>query len=191
MVLMSLNEDQRQQLFDLAEASIKHGLRTGQPLSVKLADYEGALTEDRATFVTLERHGQLRGCIGLLQAIRPLVEDVAENAFAAAFRDPRFPALRESEMSDLELHISILSPPETLTFSSEADLLSQVRPGVDGLILQDQGHRGTFLPSVWKQLPDKVQFLQQLKQKAGLPKNYWSETIEVARYTTVMISHKP
>lgn len=126
----------------------------------------------------------------MLQAIRPLVKDVAENAYAAAFRDPRFPPLREAEMSDLALHISILSPSENMTFSSEDDLLSQIRAGVDGLVLQENGHRGTFLPSVWEQLPDKILFLQQLKQKAGLPANYWSDTIKVARYTTFLISHK-
>jgi AmmeMemoRadiSam system protein A len=190
MALMSLNENQQNQLLELAKASIKHGLRTGQSLSINLSDYADELTEDRATFVTLEHHGQLRGCIGMLQAIRPLVKDVAENAYAAAFRDPRFPPLREAEMSDLALHISILSPSENMTFSSEDDLLSQIRAGVDGLVLQENGHRGTFLPSVWEQLPDKILFLQQLKQKAGLPANYWSDTIKVARYTTFLISHK-
>lgn len=188
MVLMLLNEKQQKLLHDLAMASIEHGLRTGRPFSVDLSDFEVALTENRATFVTLEHHGQLRGCIGQLQAIRPLVEDVSENAYAAAFCDPRFPALRESERSDIELYLSILGPLESLTFYSESDLLSQIRPGIDGLILQEGGRRGTFLPSVWKQLPDKIQFLQNLKQKAGLPATYWSNTLKVSRYTTDIIS---
>lgn len=186
MALMSLNETEQAQLLTLARTSIAHGLSKGHALPVKLADYPDTLTQPRATFVTLERHGQLRGCIGMLEAIRPLVEDVAENAYAAAFRDPRFPPLRDAELADLQLHISILSPAEALSFDSEADLLAQIRPGIDGLILHDHGHRGTFLPSVWEQLPDKTQFLQHLKQKAGLPAHYWSETLLVSRYTTFM-----
>ena len=186
MALMSLSETEQTQLLTLARASIAHGLSKGHALPVKLADYPHTLTQPRATFVTLERHGQLRGCIGMLEAIRPLVEDVAENAYAAAFRDPRFPPLRDAELADLQLHISILSPAEALSFDSEADLLAQIRPGIDGLILHDHGHRGTFLPSVWEQLPDKTQFLQHLKQKAGLPAHYWSDTLQVSRYTTFM-----
>lgn len=183
---MSLNETEQKQLLDMARASIRHGLQTGKPLAINMADHTGELTQSRATFVTLERHGQLRGCIGMLQAVRPLAEDVAENAFSAAFRDPRFPALSASEFDDLEIHISVLSSAEPMHFDSEADLLSQIRPNIDGLILQDGMHRGTFLPSVWEQLPDAKQFLQHLKQKAGLPPHYWSDTLSVSRYTTFM-----
>ncbi len=185
---MSLNESERSILLKLARDSIGHGLQTGKPLKVKLSDYPSELTVDRACFVTLERQGQLRGCIGMLEAVRPLVEDVAENAFAAAFRDPRFPPLSEDELADLDLHISILSPSEPIDFKSEQDLLSKIRPGIDGLILQDGYHRGTFLPSVWEQLPDPKQFLLHLKQKAGLPPNYWSDNIKISRYTTEMMS---
>lgn len=183
---MSLNDKQQKQLLDLARASIQQGLRNGRPLSIKLSDYDEALNQPRATFVTLERHGQLRGCIGMLQAIRPLAEDVVENAFAAAFRDPRFPPLGDDEIQDLTVHISMLSPAEPMLFNTEADLLAQLRPGVDGLILQDHGHRGTFLPSVWEQLPEPEQFLRHLKQKAGLPAHYWSDTLTVSRYTSFM-----
>lgn len=180
----TLSAGQRDSLIQLAKASIRHGLQTGQALAVDVADYEAALQRPGAAFVTLEKHGNLRGCIGSLQAHRPLVQDVAENAYAAAFRDPRFPALREEELDNLDLHISVLTPAVPMTFTDEADLLRQIRPGVDGLILSDRGRRGTFLPSVWEQLPSREQFLAHLKQKAGLPADHWSDMLRVERYTT-------
>jgi len=125
----------------------------------------------------------LRGCIGTLQAYRPLVEDVAKNAYAAAFRDPRFAALSAHEFAQLHYHISILNPTEALRVNNEAELLAQLRPGVDGLVLEDQHYRSTFLPAVWENLPQPKQFVQHLKEKAGLPASYWSETIRFERYT--------
>jgi AmmeMemoRadiSam system protein A len=145
------------------------------------------LKEERATFVTLTLDGNLRGCIGMLEACRPLAEDVAENAVSAAFRDPRFPPLSRDEFDDLKISISVLSPPQEMTFSSEADLLEKIRPGVDGLILQEGFRKGTFLPSVWEELPDKELFFEHLKLKAGLPAGYWSDTLCVSRYTAEYI----
>ncbi|UHD15218.1 AmmeMemoRadiSam system protein A [Thiocapsa bogorovii] len=171
-------------LLGVAARSIEHGLNQGSPLEPDPRDYPDALQAERATFVTLEIHGALRGCIGMLEAIRPLVLDVAHNAFAAAFRDPRFPPLTRAELPRIEIHISVLTPPQTMRFSSEADLLGQIRPGIDGLILEDRGRRGTFLPSVWEQLPDPREFLEHLRYKAGLPGGYWSDTLAVSRYTT-------
>jgi AmmeMemoRadiSam system protein A len=188
MAHTSLTKDQQQQLLTLAKNSIQHGLSTGKPLPLNLSDFPAELTAQRATFVTLEKQGQLRGCIGLLSAVRPLAEDIAENAFSAAFQDPRFPPLAAHELAELEIHLSILSSSEPMTFSSEQDLLNQIQPNIDGLILQEGNLRGTFLPSVWQQLPDPNQFLRHLKQKAGLPSNYWSNTIKVYRYTTEIIS---
>jgi len=175
---------QRALLLYVARASIVHGLKTGEPLAPVLEALPAALREPRAAFVTLERGGRLRGCIGSLEARRALATDVAANAFAAAFRDPRFPKLGREEYSGLDLHLSVLTPAIPLTFASEEELLAQLRPGIDGLILADAGHRGTFLPSVWEQLPEAHRFLAHLKRKAGLPENYWSETLSVARYTT-------
>ncbi len=140
--------------------------------------------QKRATFVTLTIGGQLRGCIGMLEACRPLAEDVANNAYAAAFEDPRFPPLTKKEFEKLEIHISVLSPPEEMLFSSEEDLLRQIRPGIDGLILQEGFRRGTFLPSVWGELPEKELFWAHLKLKAGLSAAYWADTVRVFRYTT-------
>jgi AmmeMemoRadiSam system protein A len=174
----------RQALLQVARDSIRHGLEHGRPLTVHAADYPEELRPLRASFVTLHRHGELRGCIGILEALRPLVEDVAYHAWAAAFEDPRFAPLAEWELEGLDIHISILSPPQPLQFESEADLLRQLRPGSDGLILHDCGRRGTFLPSVWESLPQPRDFWQHLKLKAGLPPDWWSDTLQVERYTT-------
>ena len=174
----------RRQLLELARGSIRHGLDTGTPLPVDPREFPPELQAQRACFVTLQRHGALRGCIGHLEAFEPLVTDVARNAFAAAFQDPRFPPLSRGELDGLELHISILTPARPLEFTSEADLIARLRPGVDGLILEDGPFRGTFLPSVWEQLPEPREFLRHLKQKAGLPPGHWSETLRIQRYET-------
>jgi len=184
---MSLNKENQQRLLELAKSSIQHGLQTGQPIKINVDDYPQELTERRATFVTLEISHQLRGCIGMLEAVRPLVEDIAENAFSAAFKDPRFPPLEAYELDNLDIHLSILTPAEPVSFSSEQDLLSQLQPGIDGLILEEGRRRGTFLPSVWDSLPEPKQFLRHLKQKAGLAPDYWSKTIRVYRYQAEII----
>ena len=184
---MSLTKEQQQRLMELAKSSIQHGLQTGKALKINLADYPAELAERRATFVTLHKHKQLRGCIGMLEAVRPLAEDIAENAFLAAFRDPRFPPLSADEFGDLDIHLSILTPSEPIAFTAEQDLITQLQPGVDGLILEEGCRRGTFLPSVWEQLPEPGQFLRHLKQKAGLAPDYWSESIRIYRYRTEMI----
>lgn len=188
MALMSLSKEHQQRLLQLAKSSIQHGLQTGKPLKINLADYPAELRESRATFVTLHKNHQLRGCIGVLEAIRPLAEDIAENAFSAAFKDTRFSAVTSDEFNDLEIHLSLLTPAEPLTFTSEQDLLAQLKPGIDGLILKEGYRRGTFLPSVWETLPKPEQFLQHLKQKAGLEPDYWSDSIRIYRYRTEMIS---
>lgn len=177
------SDDDKKQLLDLAKASIQYGLQHGHPIAVTLGNYPVHLQEQRACFVTLQINNQLRGCIGSLEAHRPLVEDVADNAYAAAFRDPRFGPVSEEEYPNLQYHISVLTPPKPMTFSSEEDLLKQIRPNIDGLVLSDKGYRGTFLPSVWESLRTPEEFLSHLKQKAGLPMNYWSDTLKVERYT--------
>jgi hypothetical protein len=141
------------------------------------------LDEPGAVFVTLTEGGQLRGCIGSLEAHRPLLKDLEANALAAAFRDPRFPPLQEDELDRLHVEVSILSRPEPMRFSSEADALAQLRPGVDGVILEHGWHRATFLPQVWDQLPDRRQFMAHLKAKAGLPIDFWADDVRLSRYT--------
>jgi uncharacterized protein len=176
--------DEQTALLNVARASIRHGWQHGRALAINLADYPETLREQRATFVTLETHGQLRGCMGVLLAHQPLIQDVADHAYAAAFEDPRFAELGPDEWPGLALHISVLSPPEPLHAESEQALLAQLRPGVDGLILRFRQQRATFLPAVWESLPDPQAFLAQLKHKAGLPPDFWSPELRVERYTT-------
>ncbi len=141
------------------------------------------LREAGATFVTLTQNGELRGCIGSLEAHRPLVDDVKANALAAAFRDPRFPPLLESELARTRVEVSLLSPMQEIAFRDEADARAQLRPGIDGVVLEYGWQRGTFLPQVWEQLPQRAQFLAHLKQKAGLPADFWADEVRLYRYT--------
>ena len=143
-----------------------------------------ALALPGATFVTLTQGGQLRGCIGSLEAHRALDQDVRANAVAAAFRDPRFAPLTLAELPRTRVEVSLLTASVPISFSSEADALRQLRPHVDGVILiaGPGGRRGTFLPQVWEQLPEPRQFLAHLKQKAGLPADWWSDQVQLRRY---------
>ena len=141
------------------------------------------LEEKAASFVTLMQRGQLRGCIGSLSAERALRVDVEHNALAAAFRDPRFAPLSRSEYREIEVEVSLLSPLDPIEFESESHALGQLRPGVDGVLLEYAGRRGTFLPQVWEQLPEPNAFLAHLKGKAGLPAGFWAAELKLSRYT--------
>jgi AmmeMemoRadiSam system protein A len=140
------------------------------------------LSRPGATFVTLTQQGELRGCIGSLEACRPLSGDVAANAVAAAFRDPRFPPLRRDELERTRVEVSLLDTPQALPFTNEANALEQLRPGIDGLILSYGHHQATFLPQVWESLPTPRLFLEHLKLKAGLPPDFWNPRLKLARY---------
>lgn len=178
---------EKQILLDLAYESMQYTLLHDEVMEVRLSKFNTKLQQLRACFVTLHLHDKLRGCIGSIEAYQPLVADIVHNAHAAAFQDPRFTPLTTAELPELELHISVLSEPEPMQFTSEEDLITQLRPHIDGLLLQDRGHRGTFLPSVWNSLPEPQDFLIHLKLKAGLPADYWSDTIEIERYTVEAI----
>jgi AmmeMemoRadiSam system protein A len=141
-----------------------------------------ALAAPGATFVTLFKHGALRGCIGTLEARRPLGVDVRANSVAAAFADPRFPPLSTDEFIDTSVEVSLLSVTEAVASKSERALLDQLRPGVDGVVLEYAGRRATFLPQVWDLLPEPPAFLAELKRKAGLPVDFWSAAMKVSRY---------
>ena len=173
-------------LLDLAWNSIRHGLAGGGPAAPP-TERPGKLAEAGAVFVTLHRKGQLRGCIGSAMAWRPLAEDVTDNAFKAAFKDPRFPPLRPEEVDDLKLSVSVLTPPVAMAFKDEANLLEQLRPRIDGLIIEDGGLRALFLPSVWEQLPDKRAFLGHLKAKAGMRPDHWSPAFKASRFQAVEV----
>lgn len=140
------------------------------------------LKEPGATFVTLLKEGQLRGCIGSLQAYRPLIADIRSNAVAAALHDPRFYAVELNELKKIKVEVSLVSPPEVLPFSDENDLQQKLEPGVDGVIISAGSRQATFLPQVWEQLPAPAQFLAHLKLKAGLPSDTPMESFRVQRY---------
>ena len=152
------------------------GLPTGAESS------HDALGAPGATFVTLRRRGELRGCVGTLVAERPLAEDVRRHAVAAAFRDTRFEPLHASEFADLEVEVSLLEPMQPLPAASEADARRALRPGIDGLLLEWRERRATFLPQVWEQLPGPREFLAALKAKAGLPRDFWAADLKLSRY---------
>ncbi len=167
-------------LVPLARAAI--GREFGFDLPVANAEVAW-LRESGATFVTLTQGTQLRGCIGTLEACRQLADDVAANAQAAAFRDPRFKPLTREEFATTTVEVSLLSPMETLNFTDETGALAQLRPGIDGIVFQYGHHRSTFLPQVWEQLPDRAEFIAHLKHKAGLPPDFWSSEVKLLRYT--------
>ena len=174
-------------LLDVARRSIESGLQSGQPIAVDPGDYPPEFREQRATFVTLRRAGELRGCLGSLEASRPLVADVAHCAFRAAFRDSRFAPIESDELGALEIQIAILSPLETLSVRDEEALLDAMRAGVDGIFVRDGARQGTFLPGVWESLPEPEDFWRELKRKAGLPPDAWSDDWEIFRYTVESI----
>jgi AmmeMemoRadiSam system protein A len=170
-------------LLELARASVAHGLSEGRALPVRAEEYGPPLRELRASFVTLRRGDALRGCTGTLSPVEPLVVDVANNAYRSAFRDPRFPPLESHELAHLSFHISILGPSQPLATTSEEELLAELRPGVDGLVLREGALSSTFLPSVWKSLPEPERFLAELKRKAGLSVEHWSDSLRFERYS--------
>ncbi len=166
---MSLSLTDRQYLLKLARETIARHLRGEGPPPIDLDALPESLSRDGACFVTLTKRGELRGCIGSLEARRPLVEDVRANAMAAAFHDPRFPPVRTEELDDLCVEVSVLSAPQPLSYDGPDDLFAKLRPGVDGVVIESGSNRATFLPQVWDKLPDPHQFLGQLCRKAFLP----------------------
>ncbi len=187
-------EPERRALLELAHEAIRSRLAGelpvpphGLPPAIAPASLPATLLAPGAAFVTLHRAGELRGCIGSLEARRPLVADVAANARAAAFEDPRFPPLAAWELAGLAIHLAIVGPSVPLPAESEAELLATLRPGHDGLVLAEGPHRATFLPAVWESLPDPRDFLAHLKHKAGLPRDYWSPTLRFRRYSVEAI----
>lgn len=143
--------------------------------------------EHRASFVTLTLERALRGCCGTLEPARPLLLDVWHNAQASAFHDPRFPPLTLAEWRSIELEVSVLTPCERIVVASEQELLLQLEPGRDGLVLAWHGVRATFLPKVWEQVSGAQEFLRRLKQKAGWPAEFWAPDLEVWRYATEIV----
>ncbi|NBQ70078.1 MAG: AmmeMemoRadiSam system protein A [Nitrosomonadaceae bacterium] len=169
-------------LLHIARAAIADALRV--PCApARLDDNMAWLSQPGATFVTLTQRGELRGCIGSLQACDPLIDDVSNNAISAALHDPRFMPLAADELNAVSVEVSLLSELQALSFRSEADALAQLRPDIDGIVFECGPYRSTFLPQVWESLPQPEQFLAQLKSKARLPENFWAADIKLSRYT--------
>lgn len=174
----------RQQLLQVAREAVLRPLISSEKYHIDLNHFTPVLREHGASFVTLNTEGRLRGCIGSLIAHRALVVDVAHNAQAAAFNDPRFKSLSLEEYASIDVHVSILGEPEPVHVQSREGLIEILRPGVDGLIIEESGRRATYLPSVWAQLPDAEDFVGELRRKAGLARDGWSSDTKVFRYTT-------
>ncbi len=181
-----MNEINKRNLHQVAYNSIQYGFKKRKPLIPESSTMPEELKIQGASFVTLELKNKLKGCIGSLEAYRPLFEDIAHNAFAAAFLDPRFSPLTQEEFSEVKISISVLTAPTPLKCHTEKELFNVLRPGQDGLIIEALGRRATFLPSVWEQLPHPKQFVDHLKLKAGLSPhekidhyNFWTyQTLE-------------
>ena len=188
MSLPKLNNSDKALLLEQAKFSIQYGLSHSHAPTLKLKNVSSILQQHYASFITLHLNGNLRGCIGTLEANQALIADVNEHAFAAAFHDRRFTSVSKVENNRLHISISVLGKASVMHFSSEKNLLETIQPHVDGLILEVGIKRSTFLPSVWESLPKPYDFLQQLKLKAGLDKNYWSDEIQISRYQTLSFS---
>ena len=180
------DEEKGNILLPIARAAISRAL------NVPATANESApwLSEPGASFVTLTQRGELRGCIGSLQAHRSLLADVKGNAVSAALHDPRFTPLSADELGITDIEISLLTPSQVMQFRNEADALSQLRPGVDGIVFEFGGYRSTFLPQVWEQLPEPHQFMAHLKRKAGLPADFWDENVSLSRYSVSKYKEK-
>ena len=161
-------------LLEVARASIERGLEGQGAMEVNEHDYARELRAKRAPFTTIKKEGKLRGCIGTLDPRRSLIADVAWSAYSAAYHDTRFPPLEREEYGGLEGSISILEPLREIHCENQDQLLSQLRPGVDGLVIRDRQRQASFLPSVWENLPDPARFLTELKLKAGFDADHWS-----------------
>ena len=185
---IELEFEECRQLLGIARKSISGGRRARHDTHAEQAQLSPALTVPRAVFVTLTLQGALRGCIGSMTPEFELVRAVAESAFSAAFHDPRFPPLERSEQAEVIIEISVLSDLQDIQPADRQSLLAQLRPGLDGLLLEEGRHRSTFLPKVWQQLPEPEQFLQQLLLKAGLPRDHWSDSLRFQHYSTLSFS---
>ncbi len=182
---IDLGADERARLLAIARESIRHGLETGRRQCVNLAELGETLRLPCAVFVTLTEEGELRGCIGSLQPSEALAQAVSDAAFGAAFRDYRFPAVGAEDLERIRIEISILSELQPIEIADRETLLRELVPGIDGLLIEDRGHRATFLPKVWEKIASPEEFLQHLMQKAGLPPGHWSPTLRAQRYHTL------
>ena len=178
-----MNEDDKKFLLSLARKTIEKRKKSGILPEEKIEKLSSELKEKRGCFVTLNKNNNLRGCIGYILPIMPLYQAVIDNAYSAAFSDPRFPSVSESEINDLHIEISVLTVPERLNYKDSDELLNNLVPDQDGLIIKKGFYSSTFLPQVWEQLPLKEEFLGHLCMKAGLSPDAWKTgELEVEKY---------
>jgi AmmeMemoRadiSam system protein A len=177
-----LSDGLRSTLIDVARMAVLSAVHSTPAIDPVPDAFPEPLQIRRATFVSLRAHDELRGCCGTLEPRRALVLDVWMSARAAAAEDSRFEPLRPAELEDLDLEICVLTPLTRLDVANQHELLAQIQPGTDGLYLKLGARRATFLPKVWESLPERTQFLRQLKLKAGLEDRFWSSEIEWFRY---------
>lgn len=170
-------------MFAIAESAIIEGLRGRRPSTPSLESLTPSLREPRGVFVTLTVDDELNGCIGSLSGEEPLGQGVARHAWSAAFADPRLPALRWSDWAGLVIEVSVLSPLEEIPARTRREVIEEIRPGVDGVLISAGARRGVFLPAVWEQLPEPEDFLDHLLLKAGMSSRSWPEGMEAWRFT--------
>lgn len=182
-------EAYKKELLQIASQALSESIVRHKDYSPSRKDYSNELFDKGASFVTLKLNGELRGCIGTVVPHVAIAHDIANNTFRAALEDSRFPPLTEAELPQVDFSISLLTGFERIRYLNEADLLNRIKPGIDGIIIRDGDRQGLFLPSVWKELPDKNEFLKNLKIKAGMNPGFWSNNIKVYRFRTVEIKN--
>lgn len=179
-----MSVDRGEILLHIARAAISSALGVPQT-----ADENAPwLSEPGACFVTLTQNGELRGCIGSLAPHRSLLDDIKSNAVFAALHDQRFMPMEAAELDCTSIEISLLTPTQPLAVRDETDALSQLRPGIDGVVFEFDGFRSTFLPQVWEHFPQPRVFLAMLKRKAGLPDDFWADGVKISRYSVTKYS---
>ncbi len=181
---------QRQKMLATALEAIQHGLDFGNHLRLTDQHYGQGMEDDRASFVTLKHDDLLRGCMGSLKPRETLIDNIAHNAYNAAFNDPRFSPIQPYVLQQIKIDISVLSALESLAFSTEDELLASLQPGVHGLVISDGDNSATFLPAIWEHLPAAEDFLRHLKIKANLGEDYWSSSLKAERYTVESLSSR-
>jgi len=187
-----MNQQIQQFLLKLARRALEHYFEYHKTIELDESELsDPILKEERGTFVTLHLHGQLRGCIGHIEPIQEFYKDIIDNALSAAFEDPRFMPLTQNELGDIDIEISVLTPPEKLAYGSTEDLLIKLRPNIDGVIIEKGRYGATYLPQVWEDLPDKKDFLSSLCVKAGLPHDEWRDgRLKVSIYKAEVFGDK-
>jgi AmmeMemoRadiSam system protein A len=191
MESFELTSEEQKQLLELSREAMEKGVWGERIDPLDLSTFPEALRRIAATFVTLTKEGNLRGCIGTLEARKPLIEDAREHAVAASLQDFRFPPVQPGELPQIRMEISILTPMQRLDYENPEDLVHKLRPGVDGVVLQDGIRRATFLPQVWRTVPNTEDFLSSLCAKMGASQDLWRlKPLDVFTYQVMEIHEK-